>query len=362
MQPPAPGGGAGGAVCVTLPIQLLWHHLDFGAPAAVSSCCARCSGSSPPTSPPPSARSSRRTPLLEPRQYRRHSWEAALRGRGVEAPERPRLGRLLLRRRGARRLSAERSPTRAAEEGRRGRWWCREYDRNRVCATRGLRRGSASPWVCGFAAPPRPALSSPPLSPRATRRARCRRPASASEPTCDDRPVGVRCGSAYRRLVGAWRGLRARQSGYDIDGSWTTGLPKDSRCRSASRSAPSCGDGDAREEVHRECARPSDAEADSGSKARAIARALSSFGAHIASAAPMQVGIAAGIHTLLMLAALFDELECATNGAHRCGRARARPRTRVASRWRSDRRPSSRATTSLRTLTWPSSSSRKREV
>ena len=25
----------------------------------------------------------------------------------------------------------------------------------------------------------------------------------------------------------------------------------------------------------------------------------------------MQVGIAAGIHTLLMLAALFDELECA---------------------------------------------------
>ena len=64
-------------------------------------------------------------------------------------------------------------------------------------------------------------------------------------------------------------------------------------------------------EKFRECARLILPAADSGSKAERLREALSSFGAHINKAAPMQVGIAAGIHTLLMLAALFDELECA---------------------------------------------------
>ena len=64
-------------------------------------------------------------------------------------------------------------------------------------------------------------------------------------------------------------------------------------------------------EKFRECARLILPAADSRSKAERLREALSSFGAHINKAAPMQVGIAAGIHTLLMLAALFDELECA---------------------------------------------------
>jgi ankyrin repeat protein len=67
-------------------------------------------------------------------------------------------------------------------------------------------------------------------------------------------------------------------------------------------------------ETFRECATlilPAADSSSSASKAERLRDALSSFGAHINKAAPMNMGISVGIHTLLMLAALFDELECA---------------------------------------------------
>ena len=71
--------------------------------------------------------------------------------------------------------------------------------------------------------------------------------------------------------------------------------------------------GRAREQF-RECATlilPAADSSSSASKAERLRDALSSFGAHINKAAPMNMGISVGIHTLLMLAALFDEIECA---------------------------------------------------
>ena len=75
MQPPAPGARAGGAVCVTLPIQLLWHHLDFGAPAASPELLRALLPLLPSDIAATLGAQLKANPLLVTAQYRRHSWE-----------------------------------------------------------------------------------------------------------------------------------------------------------------------------------------------------------------------------------------------------------------------------------------------
>ena len=71
-QPPA-RAEFGGAACVTLPIQLLWHHLDSGAGGIAELLRAA------PAPPLRHRRHPRRAAQGEPAavtaQYRRHSWE-----------------------------------------------------------------------------------------------------------------------------------------------------------------------------------------------------------------------------------------------------------------------------------------------